>query len=307
MRRSNFLGVYGHTAIDVIYSSEKFPEPNTCVELGERREYFGGTGANLARMSSALEVPTALASYVGDDFPGKFMESLRGSGVDTTDVVKVRKSRTPFIIMVSDKDHNQIGFVDQGAMREADSLPLRTHTLESSRFVHICTGRPAYMLKVAKRAKIKKKIVAFDPAQEIHYVYTAETFRPMLDHCDILFLNTSELERAKEYLNLKEDVELLSYVKMVVNTRGSEGSRLITEDDEILVGTIQPDKVLDTTGAGDGFRAGFYAGMSRSLSLEECAWSGAATASFVVENVGAQSSLPSWDMVQRRATRRKCV
>lgn len=307
MRSSNFLGVYGHAAIDVIYRSDEFPKPNTTVELKDRKQHFGGTAANVARIASTLDVRTALACHVGDDFPKEYMEALKSSGVDTVDVVRLRGKRTPFIIMISDKDHNQIGFVDQAAVLEQERLPIRTHTVDSSKFVHIGTGRPSYMLKVAKRARKKKKTVGFDPAQELHYVYTPETFKAVLENSDILFVNTAELEKVKSYLNLKEDPELLSYVKMVVNTRGGEGSRIITGDDEVLVGTIQPDRVVDTTGAGDGFRAGFYAGMSRSLSIEECAWVGAATASFVVESEGAQSTLPTWDMVQRRAARRKCV
>jgi len=307
LRRSNFLGVYGHTAIDVIYSAEHFPQPNTCVEMKGRTEYFGGTGANLARIAASLGVRAALASHVGDDFPKKFMEALERSGVDTTDVVKIRGQRTPFIIMISDEAHNQIGFVDQAAVLSQEGAPIRTHTVDSSKFVHVGTGRPSYMLKVAKRGKARKKTVCFDPAQEIHYVYTPETLKAVMEHSDVLFANTSEIERAKSYLNLKEDVELLSYVDMIVNTRGKDGSRILTADDEVLVGTIQADRVVDTTGAGDGYRAGFYAGLSRSLSIEECAWVGAATASFIVENVGAQTKLPDWDMVQRRAARRKCV
>lgn len=307
MRSSNFLGVYGHTAIDVIYSSEHFPQPNTCVEMKGRTEHFGGTGANIARIAASLDVRTALASHVGEDFPKKFMTALRKSGVDTTDVVKVRGQKTPFIIMISDKDHNQVGFVDQAAVLTQESSPIRTHTVDSAKFVHIGTGRPSYMLKVAKRGKAKKKTVCFDPAQEIHYVYTPESLKAIMHHCDVFFANSSELERAKSFLNLKEDLELLSYVDMIVNTRGKHGSRILTNDDEILVGTIQADRVVDTTGAGDGYRAGFYAGLSRSLPLEECAWVGAATASFIVENVGAQNTLPDWNMVQRRAARRKCV
>ena len=307
MRKENFLGVYGHTALDIIYNSSDFPKPNTTVELLGRVEHFGGTGANLARIAAGLDVRVALASHVGDDIPQKFVDALKKGGVDITDLVKVRGSRTPFIIMISDKDHNQIGFVEQGAMREQDRLPLRTHTVDSSKFVHVGTGRPSYALKIAKRGRWKKKTVAFDPAQELHYVYGSETFRAVLEQSDIFFCNSAELEKAKTYLNLKEDVELLSYVRMVVNTKGGEGSRIMTEDDEVLVGTIQPDKVVDTTGAGDGFRAGFYAALNKSLSIEECAWAGAAAASFVVEGMGAQSTLPSWEMVQRRAARRKCV
>lgn len=307
MRKSNFLGVYGHTALDIIYSSEHFPEPNTTVELVGRTELFGGTGANVARAAASLGVKTALASHVGTDFPQEFMDALRKSGVDTADLVRVRGQRTPFIIMVSDRDHNQIGFVDQGAMKLQERLPLRTHTADSSKFVHVGTGRPGYALKIAKRAKRMKKTVAFDPAQELHYVYSPETFRPIMDHCDILFVNSAELEKAKAYLGLKEDAELLSYVRIVVNTKGGKGSRILTSGDEINVGSVRPDRVVDTTGAGDGFRAGFYAGLSRSLPLEECAWVGAATASFVVEGVGGQSALPTWEMVQRRAARRQSV
>lgn len=307
MRKSNFLGVYGHSAIDIIYSSDRFPDPNTCVELIDRREFFGGTGANLARIAAALDVKTALASHVGDDFPDEFKIALQTVGVDVTDIIKVRGHRTPFIILISDSEHNQIGFVDQGAVREQDRLPLRTHTVDSSKFVHIGTGRPAYMLKVARRARWRKRTVCFDPAQEIHYVYTPETLRQILEYCQVLFLNSSELETAKRYLNLEDDHELLSYASMIVHTRGSDGSRIITDDDEVVVGAITPDRVVDTTGAGDGFRAGFYAGLSRSLPIEECAWVGASTASFVVESTGAQSVLPTWEMIQRRAARRKRV
>lgn len=307
LRKANFLGVFGHTALDIIYSADSFPQPNTCVEMLNRSELFGGTGANVARMAASLGVRTALASHVGQDFPQAFMDALKASGVDVTDVVKVRGSRTPFIIMISDKDHNQIGFVDQGAVKEQERLPLRTHTIDSAQFVHIGTGRPSYALKAAKRAKARKKTVSFDPAQELHYVYDPKSFEEVLDHSDIFWANSSEMERAKQYLGLKEDVELLSHVKMVVNTRGSEGSRVMTDGDELIVGSIQPDKVVDTTGAGDGFRAGFYAGLSRGLAIEECVWTGASTASFVVESFGAQAALPTWEMVQRRSARRKCV
>ena len=307
VRKSNFLGVYGHAAIDIIYSSGRFPQPNTCVELVDRQEFYGGTGANLARIAATLDVKTALAAHVGDDFPDKFKGVLNEAGVDITDIIKVRGERTPFIIMISDSEHNQIGFVDQGAVKIQDRQPLRTHTVDSSKFVHIGTGRPEYMLKVARRARWRKRTVCFDPAQEIHYVYTPETLKQMLEYTHVLFMNSSELETAKKYLNLEDDRELLSYAKLLVNTLGNNGSRVISDDDEVIIGAISPDEVVDTTGAGDGFRAGFYAGLSRGLPVEECAWTGASAASFIVESVGGQSALPTWEMVQRRAARRKNV
>jgi sugar/nucleoside kinase (ribokinase family) len=60
--------------------------------------------------------------------------------------------------------------------------------------------------------------------------------------------------------------------------------------------------IVDTTGAGDAFRAGFYAGLFRRKELSECAKLGAATASFVIEERGSLTNIPSWERVEERAS-----
>lgn len=73
---SPFLCVYGHICLDQIVSLEKLPEPNTSINITEIKRYFGGTGSNLAAISSSLGVPTALCAYVGSDFPREFRSFL---------------------------------------------------------------------------------------------------------------------------------------------------------------------------------------------------------------------------------------
>ena len=68
----NFLGVFGHVNIDYIMNVTKLPEPNTCIQVDNVRKYYGGTGANIAMLASSLGVKTALASFVGSDFPEDF-------------------------------------------------------------------------------------------------------------------------------------------------------------------------------------------------------------------------------------------
>ncbi|MFA5314005.1 MAG: PfkB family carbohydrate kinase, partial [Methanomassiliicoccales archaeon] len=60
--------------------------------------------------------------------------------------------------------------------------------------------------------------------------------------------------------------------------------------------------VIDTTGCGDAYRAGFYAGLYRKLSLRECGIIGSAAASFVIEQKGSLTNVPDWDKVIERAS-----
>jgi len=302
MVRENFLGVYGHVAIDTLVTVREFPEPNSCEAVIDRRTVFGGTAANLAVFASAMGVKTALASFVGDDFPIEYRKSLDEMGIDLTDLITINGGRTPAVIMASDESHNQIGFVDQGVMRDQDQRPLLEYTIESSKIVHVGTGRPAYAYRVCKRAKEEKRRVAFDPAQELHYVYSRDEFSRVLPCTDIFFCNEAELRVSLEYLDLKEPKDLLEFVDTLIITSGKRGSRILTRDEDVIeIQPCKPKEIVDTTGAGDAYRAGFYAGLSRSLSLEECGALASASASFAVESFSVQTRPPTWDDVWRRA------
>lgn len=302
MSRQNYLGIFGHVALDVLITVDNFPEPNTCGEVKNRKTLFGGTGANLAVAASRLGVKSAIASFVGDDFPTELREFMTSLDIDLKELVTVEGGRTPTIIMVSDGSHNQIGFVDQGVMREQDKLPFLEHTIVDSEVVHVGTGRPGYALQVCDRARRENKIISFDPAQELSYVYSEEQFNKILPFVDIFFCNEKELEIALRYTGLSEPEALLSTINTLVITRGASGSSIISKEaGPFDIPSFKPERVVDTTGAGDSYRAGFYAAMSRGMSLEECGQAGSAASSFAVEEYGGQTSRASWEDVYRRA------
>jgi ribokinase len=301
MARENYLGVFGHVAVDTICSVDRFPKPNTCEAIVDRRTEFGGTAGNMAVFSASLGVPTALASLVGDDFPPEYMAFLKRKNIDLTDLKKIKGMRTPAVIMISDRAHNQIGFVDQGAILAQDKLALQTHAIKGSKVIHVGTGRPKYSLQVCKRAAKEGKTVAFDPAQEIHYVYDAKSFSAVIAEADIFFCNESELSVAQKYLGLRHKEDLLDVVDTVITTMGKRGSVIMTRNEAIEVPPCRAKKVVDTTGAGDAYRAGFYAGQMRGLSIEDSGIAASAAASFAVESFGGQTNLPTWKEVCQRA------
>src|SRR5207249_10879304 len=114
MAMRTFLGVFGHVILDYIVNLEALPEPNTSVQILDRERFFGGTGGNIARIAAHLGVPTALASFVGGDFPPEYQEALSADGVDVADLRVVPGVDTPTAWIFSDRRGNQIAIVDQG-------------------------------------------------------------------------------------------------------------------------------------------------------------------------------------------------
>lgn len=298
-----YLCVYGHTNLDFIMSLDHFPEKNTSVDVVEKQRYFGGTGANVATVAASLGVPTALASFVGKDFPAEFRMLMVKKGVDLEDLIEVEGYETPTVWIVSDASHDQIAYVYQGPMRRMGEFELRLNAAREADIVHIMTGRPEYYLRIMRESVRLGKTISFDPAQEIHHIWTEEKFREAIGMCDLFFCNESELGTAMKYLGAKRPEDLLDHVDVLFNTMGSQGSRIFTRDGELEIPAVKPVNVVDTTGAGDAFRAGFFAGIFRNFSIRDSARFGAAAASFVIEAKGSLTNVPDWaDVLDRTRT-----
>lgn len=298
----SFLGVFGHVALDYILQVPRLPEANTSIQLSRKRTYFGGTAGNVARAAARLGVETSLAAFVGTDFPADYMRALKEDGVDTTDLRILPEYNTPTAWIFSEPKGNQVAIVDQGPMKDASGFEVLEHTVKGSKLIHVGTGRPEYYRKVMKLARMEGKEISFDPSQEIHYVYDAETFRELLSYADFFFGNRHEFQRALDYLGLREPPEVLEFVKVATLTEGGEGSTVYSPEGSWRVPRIPPRAEVDVTGAGDAYRAGFYAGLYRGLELPQCGLMGASVASFCVEAEGPQNLLPRWDEAWKRAS-----
>ncbi|MFQ6128561.1 MAG: carbohydrate kinase family protein [Thermoplasmata archaeon] len=295
-----FLGVYGHTVLDYIITVPELPPPNTSIELIDRRTFFGGTGANIARIASSLGVRTALSSFVGEDFPADYEEALRQSNVDVSELIRVQGYRTPVAWIFSDKKHNQICVIDQGPYRDSGSFDIHENIIRNSEIVHISTGRPEYYIRIVDLALELGKKVSFDPAQEIHYVYDKETFNEFLQKSNHFFANENELRAALSFTGLEESEELADMVDLLIVTLGKRGSVIFHEGEKHEIPAIEPRRIEEATGMGDAYRAGFYAAWSRRMDFELCGWAGSATASFAMESRGGQTNIPTWREVLSR-------
>lgn len=299
--KKNFLGVVGHTNLDFVFDIPVFPDPqkHASVEIEEETLFFGGTAGNVARCAGSIGVKAGIASFVGDDFPDDYLHALKDSQLDLTDF-KIMKGATPKCWVMTDPKGGQFSIINQGVMRNFPKYDLPTYTLENSEYLHLMTGDPATMIKIAEQAKKQKVKISFDPCQYTYW-YTPDQFKKMLELADILFFNENEAKWVLDKIGKQYEKDFLEFADIVVITRHEKGSTIYTNHGKIIgIGIAKPAIFVDQTGAGDAYRAGFYLGLSKGFDLETCGKLAATVASFILEKVGTQTNIPTLEQVKKR-------
>jgi len=295
-----FLAVFGHVNIDVKVQLGRLPSPGKSAEVLSRGQVLGGTAANISMNACALGIPTALATFVGGDFPVSYLKTLRSAGVDLDDLQIVKNGTSPVCFVLTDTGQNQMYFIDQGVQKDLESKPLLENAVRRSKCIHISTGRPGYYIRIAKLAKKLGKRVFLDPGQEIHFLYDSKNIRDLLTYCNGFFGNKLEASVAVKLLGGRKVTDLLDLVEVAVITDGVRGSKIHTKGKTFKIPVIMKADIADPTGAGDAYRAGFYSGLMRGLGYRECGLLGSAAASVVVRNRGNLKAL-TWKTVKALA------
>ena len=117
-----------------------------------------------------------------------------------------------------------------------------------------------------------------------------EEFRALVDdQVDILFANEEEILALTQTRDLGTAVTAVrGRSEIVVVTRSEHGSMVVTADDTVEVPAAALERLVDTTGAGDLYAAGFLHGITHGRPLAECAALGSLAASEVISHLGAR-------------------
>ena len=258
-----FLTVYGHVSIDQIMSVEDFPRMNTTEDVLSKQTSLGGTAANVAVVAASLGVPTAIASFVGTDFPKKYEDFMASTGLCLDELVKVDEYDTSTALVVNDHNLDQKVLFFQGPHGFASKLGIELIKKASeSKFVHFCTGEPEYHIGLMRKLKGKDRMIAFDPAQEIHRLWNERLMADALANCDMLFCNRFEAESVLKYLRA-DSFDHVNF-PFILCTKGSDGCELHLNGERMDFPIVKADKVVldaaDTTVLWDVVpRNGFYA------------------------------------------------
>ncbi|MBA3744818.1 carbohydrate kinase family protein [Sporichthya sp.] len=248
----------------------------------------GGVAANIAFGMGCLGLKPALVGAVGEDFE-PYRSWLERHGVDTESVKISELKHTARFVCTTDQDQAQIASFYAGAMSEAREIELgpvadRVGGLD---LVLIGANDPAAMARHTAECRERGIPFAADPSQQVAWL-SGEDIANLVDGAAYLFTNEYEASVVEKKTGWTQD-EISARVEVRVTTLGAAGARVQRRGEApIHVPVATVDKVLEPTGVGDAFRAGFLAGLTWNLGLERCAQLGSLLAAHVVETVGTQ-------------------
>jgi sugar/nucleoside kinase (ribokinase family) len=282
------ISVVGHTATDHILLVPSFPDRHGSTFILDHQIYFGGGAANIAAGIAKLGCQSQLISVVGDDFSGSEYDCWLSCLGVCCSLFVIPGEHTATAYLINDQQGDQITLFEWGA-----SEHFREQVAPALDFVHLATADPEFNVNVAAKAAF----CSFDPGQDL-LRYSAGQLEAILTHADILFANAHELAGMARILGTSPDA-VIGSVPMAIITYSGEGSMLHEGNFARHVPAV-PVTLVDPTGAGDAYRAGFLTAYARGYPPLTCCRIGTVCASFVVEKVGCQTNLPDWEAMEHR-------
>jgi adenosine kinase len=249
----------------------------------------GGCAPNIAYTLALLGERPLLMATAGEDF-GDYREWLERAGVDTSLVRQLAGKFTASFFCSTDRDNNQIASFYTGAMADAGALSFRS--VADADLAIVSPNDPRAMVQYADECRTLGIPYIFDPGQQCTRM-SGDELREGAIGATLLICNDYEFEILKHKTSLTE-ATILQSSKALVVTRGEHGSSVYTKDGRVDVPAVPPRRIVDPTGVGDGFRAGFMKGMALGLDYAVCARIGSVAATYVLEHLGGQSHAYLW-------------
>ncbi|HSH01047.1 MAG TPA: carbohydrate kinase family protein [Anaerolineae bacterium] len=244
----------------------------------------GGTAPNIAYTIALLGGKPTVMATAGQDF-SDYRAFLEQKGVDTSGIVTIEDDFCASFFVNSDLDQNQIASFYTGAMAHAATLNFATHA-PGADLVIISPNDPVAMRQYVTECQEFNIAYIYDPSQQIVRL-DGETLVHGLTGSAWLTVNEYEFSLVQEKTGLSE-ADILERTGGLIITKGEKGSLIIKENMRYNIPVAKPKAVVEPTGAGDAFRAGFMRGLQLDLPLEICGRLGALSAVYVVEQQGPQ-------------------
>ena len=274
-------------------------------EMGSAVISSGGSAANTVAGVSSLGGATAFIGKVHDDPLGQaFRHDITAAGtIFTTPPTSDGPSTARCLIVVtSDSQRTMNTFLGACANLTEDDID---ETLVRRAKVTYLEGY-LYDEPAAQRAFHKAARAAHDAGRKVALslsdAFCVERHRDQFlslirEHVDLLFCNEAELV-SLFLTNLDAAIDFVSAdVELAAVTRGADGSVVVGKDGTLSVPAHPTAQLIDTTGAGDLYAAGFLFAFTRDAPLRQCAEIGGIAAAEVISHFGARPQTPLYILI----------
>ncbi len=287
---------FGALNVDMLFKVQKLAGAEEESFIENYTEACGGSAANTVVGLARLGCKTGFIGKIADDQEGKLqIDCFAKEGVDTAGIIKATKGKSGSVMGFVDKKGARSLYINSGVNDTIEPREIDYGYLAQTKFVHFTSFVGEKSLRAQKKllAALPTEVkISFDPGS----VYAQKGFasiEPIIRSAYILMPNAFELELLTGETDYRKGADLMldAGVKIVAVKLGDDGCYLTDGEEQLKVEPFKV-KVVDTTGAGDAFCAGFLYGLINKKSLYECGQLGNFVASRSVTAMGARAGLP---------------
>ncbi len=269
-------------------------------------ESSGGSAANTAAVAAGLGIEVGFLGKVADDQLGAvFRHDIVAAGVHypTPPLTDGAPTARCLIMVTPDGQRTMNTFLGASVSFGEDDLDhdliRAAKTLYLEGFLFDPAPAQAAFRGAARLAREAGRRVALSLSDPFCVARHREAFRALLPTIDILFANEAEITSLFETDDFNQAAAAARQaVPLAVLTRSEHGSLILEGVAQAMV-PAAPAEVVDTTGAGDAYAAGFLAGLSQGRGLAASGWLGSRAAAAVIGHYGAR---PRIDLAGLAAT-----
>ncbi|KKQ90554.1 MAG: hypothetical protein UT11_C0003G0008 [Berkelbacteria bacterium GW2011_GWA2_38_9] len=274
------------------------------IPIREVVQSVGGNAANVAVASSRLGLKTSIITSIASDKTGlKILETLKSENINTANIQRLTDTDSNFSTIIVFKGERTI---------------LVHHQAIDYNLPEISTPWIYLTSMAAKSDQIHSQIIAninknhskliFQPGT--HQIrFGLKGLKNILASTEVFIANLSEFQQVldlkEEKLNYSEDIKIRLIMeklatngpKIVILTNGLDGAYLLNDEHFYHINAWPNRQLVDQTGAGDAFASGFVSATILRKNVEQALQWGIANSGSVVESIGAQAGLLSFNEI----------
>ncbi|MBI5037110.1 MAG: carbohydrate kinase family protein [Candidatus Kerfeldbacteria bacterium] len=263
---------------------KKIHQLNVSFNVSTFRQEFGGTAGNIAYGLRLLGVEPRIIARSGSDF-GAYRTWLSRHRISQA-TIRTDLQATAAAHIITDQDDNQItGFFPGALGRSYGSFPKSLFT--DVGLAIISPGNLVDMDRLPRELHKHQVLYFFDPGQ-VTTALSKATLLQGISGALGMFCNDYELAMIVSKTSLPLP-QLRKRLELLIVTRGGAGSDVYAGGEQYRIPIVKPRRLVDPTGAGDAYRAGFIAGLLRGYSIETIGRFAATVAVHAVEQYGTQT------------------
>jgi ribokinase len=296
MSRFDVVG-FGALNVDKLFKVNRIAAKEEESFITDFAETCGGSAANTVVGLARLGCKVGFVGKVAWEREGKMLlEEFRKEGVDTKGVAVAKQGRSGTVMGFVDENGERALYIDPGVNDQVEFNEKNKTYVSQTRFLHLTSfvGEESFETQKKTLEAIPEDVmVSFDPGA-LYARKGLTALGSIVEKSFVLMPNEGELELLTGMADYRKGAEamLKRGVKVVAVKLGSRGCYVTDGRQSHKVEAFKVN-VVDTTGAGDAFCAGFLYGLIKHESLEECGRIGNFVASRCTTKMGARVGLPT--------------